>query len=71
LLATGQSPVMAVGDNLLTFMANDLNMSFTSLACQHFRLTNPVTLIRNGAGVAVGATFNTSVQTATATAEAP
>jgi hypothetical protein len=68
LLATGQSPVMTVGDNLLTFMANDLNMSFTSLGCQHFRLANPVTLIRNGAGVAVAATFNTSVQTATAPA---
>ena len=66
LLSTGQSPVTAVGGNLLTFMANDLNMSFTSLGCQHFRLTNPVTLIRNGAGVAVAATFNTSVQTATA-----
>jgi hypothetical protein len=66
LLATGQSPVTAVGDNLLTFMADELNMSFTNLACQHFRLTNPVTVIRNRAGVAVGATFNASVQTATA-----
>jgi hypothetical protein len=64
LLATGQSPVTAVGDNLLTFMANELNMSFTSLGCQHFRLTNPVTVTRNGAGAAVAATFNTSVQTA-------
>jgi hypothetical protein len=66
LLAAGQSPVTAVGDNLLTFMANELNMSFTNLACQHFRLTNPVTVIRNRAGVAVAATFNTSVQAATA-----
>jgi hypothetical protein len=64
LLATGLSPVMAVDDNLLTFMANELNRSFTSLACQHFRLTNPVTLIRNGAGVVVAATFNASMQTA-------
>jgi hypothetical protein len=64
LLATGQSPVTAVGDNLLTFMANELNMSFTSLGCQRFRLTNPVTVIRNHAGVPVGATFSTSVQTA-------
>ena len=62
-LATGQSPVTAVGDNLLTFMANELNMSFTNLGCQHFGLTNPVTVHRNGAGVAVAATFNTSVQT--------
>jgi hypothetical protein len=64
LLATGQSPVTAVADNLLTFMANELNMSFTTLACQHFRLSNPVTVIRDGAGVAVAATFNTSAQTA-------
>jgi hypothetical protein len=70
LLATGQSPVTAVGDNLLTFMANELNMSFTNLGCQHFRLTNPVTVKRNGAGVAVAATFNASAQTATAV-EAP
>src|ERR1700728_522377 len=48
LLATGQSPATAVGDNLLTFMANRLSMSFTNLACQHFRLTNPVTVTRNG-----------------------
>jgi hypothetical protein len=64
LLSTGLSPVMAADDNLLTFMANELNRSFTSLACQHFGLTNPVTLIRNGAGVVVAATFNTSTQTA-------
>jgi len=64
LLATAQSPAAAVGANLLTFMANELNVSFTNLACQQFRLTNPVTLTRNGAGVAVAATFNTSVQTA-------
>jgi hypothetical protein len=71
LLATGQSPETAVGDNLLTFMANRLNMSFSNLACQNFGLTNPVTVIRNGAGAAVAATFNTSVQKATATVEAP
>jgi hypothetical protein len=65
LLATGQSPVTAVGDNLLTFMGNELNMSFTNLDCQRFRLTNPVTVSRNGAGVAVATTLNPSVQTAT------
>jgi hypothetical protein len=65
LLATGQSPATAAGDNLLTFMANELNMSFTSLACQNFGLTNPVTLTRNAAGTVVTATFNTSVQKAT------
>ena len=65
LLVTGQSPVTAVGDNLLTFMASRLSMSFTNLGCQHFGLTDPVTVVRNGAGVAVAATFNASVQTAT------
>jgi hypothetical protein len=68
LLATGQSPVTAVGINLLTFMANELSMSFRDLACQRFLLTNPVTVIRNGAGAAVGATFNASGQLATTTA---
>jgi hypothetical protein len=63
-----------VGDNLLTFMADELNASFASLGCQHFHLTNPVTVTRNAAGVAVAATFNASVQSATGTldaAEAP
>ena len=41
LLATDTSPVAATGDNLLTFMANRLNMSFTNLNCQDFGLTNP------------------------------
>ena len=64
LLATGQAPVTGVGDNLLTFMANRLSMSFTNLACQNFGLTNPVTVTLNGAGVAVAATFNTTPQKA-------
>jgi len=63
LLTAGQSPVTAVGDNLLTFMANELNLSFTDLGCQHFGLANPVTVHRNGAGVAVAAAFDTTVQT--------
>jgi hypothetical protein len=69
-LATGQSPVTAVGDNLLTFLANRLNMSFTNLACQDFGLTNPVTVTLNGAGAALAATFNTTPQKATAAAGA-
>ena len=67
LLATGQAPVAGVGDNLLTFLANRLLMSFTNLACQNFGLTNPVTVTLNGAGVAVAATFNTTPQQATNT----
>ena len=67
LLATGQSPVTGVGDNLFTFLANRLNMSFTNLACQNFGLTNPVTVTMNGGGAAIAATFNTTQQTATST----
>ena len=66
LLAAGQSPVTAAGDNLLAFMASRLSMSFANLGCQRFGLTNPVTVTRNGAGTAVGATFNTTPQKATA-----
>jgi hypothetical protein len=65
LLATGQTPVAGTGNNLLTFMANRLNMSFTNLGCQNFGLTNPVTVTLDGNGVAVAATFNTATQTAT------
>jgi hypothetical protein len=64
LLATSQSPVTATADNLLTFLASDLSESFTSLGCQQFHLTNPVTLKRNSAGVAFAATFDTAVQAA-------
>jgi len=67
-LATGATPVAAVGDNLLTFLANRLNMSFTNLGCQNFGLTNPVTVVLNGNGAAMSATFNTAPQTATTTA---
>jgi hypothetical protein len=67
LLATGQAPVTAVGDNLLTFLANRLSMSFTNLACQNFGLTDPVTVTLDGNGAAVAATFNTTVQQATST----
>jgi len=64
-LATGQSPVTAVGDNLFTFLANRLSMSFTNLGCQNFGLTNPVTVTLDENGVATAATFNTTVQQAT------
>ncbi len=46
-----------VGDNLLTFLANRLNMSFTNLDCQNFGLTNPVAVTLNRVGAAVAATF--------------
>jgi hypothetical protein len=66
LLATGTSPVAAVGNNLFTFMANRLNMSFTNLNCQNFGLANPVTVTLDGNGVAIAATINATSQTVTA-----
>ena len=65
LLATGASPVPAVGNNLLTFLANRLLMSFTNLNCQNFGLTNPVTVTLDGNGVATAATLDVTQQTAT------
>ena len=63
-LSTGPSPVPGVGNNLFTFMANRLNMSFTNLGCQNFGLTNPVTVTLDGNGAATAATFSTTPQTA-------
>ena len=71
LLATGATPVPGTGNNLLTFMANRLSMSFTNLGCQNFGLTNPVTVTLDGNGVATAATFNTNVQTVTNTTGTP
>lgn len=65
LLTTGSSPVPAVGNNLFTFLANRLSMSFANLGCQDFGLTDPVTITADGNGVATAATFNTTQQTAT------
>jgi hypothetical protein len=71
LLATGATPVPGTGNNLLTFMANRLGMSFTNLGCQNFGLTNPVTVTLDGNGAAVAATFNTTVQKVTNTTGTP
>jgi hypothetical protein len=65
LLASGPSPVPSVGDNLLTFMANRLSMSFANLNCQNFGLKNPVTVTLDSNGVATAATFDTTQQVAT------
>jgi hypothetical protein len=64
LLATGPSPVPSVGDNLLTFMANRLVMSYANLNCKNFGLANQVKVTLNGNGVATSATFDTRRQTA-------
>jgi hypothetical protein len=65
LLATGGSPVPAVGSNLFTFLANRMLMSFTNLNCANFGLTNPVTVTLDGNGAATAATLNVTQQTAT------
>jgi hypothetical protein len=67
LLATGPTPVPGTGNNLFTFMANRLSMSFANLNCQNYGLTNPVTVTLDGNGAAVAATFNTTQQKVTNT----
>jgi hypothetical protein len=62
--AGGPSPVPAVGEDLFTFLANRLLMSFDNLGCQSFGLTNPVTVVQDGAGAATSATINTTPQQA-------
>ena len=49
------TPVPGTGNNLFTFMANRLNMSFTNLGCQNFGLTDPVTVTLDGNGAAIAA----------------
>jgi hypothetical protein len=70
LLTGGPTPVPGTGDNLFTFMANRLNMSFTNLGCQNFGLTNPVTVTLDGNGAAIAATLNTTQQKAATTGAA-
>ena len=71
LLSTGSSPVPSVGDNLFTFLANRLGMSFSNLSCGTFGLMNPVTVTLDGTGAATAATLNTAKQTATNTGTTP
>lgn len=64
LLASGPSPVPSVGNNLFTFMANRLVMSYVNLNCRHFGLTNPVKVTLGNNGVATSATFDTGQRSA-------
>ena len=57
LLASAPSPVPSVGNNLLSFMANRLIMSYVNLNCQKFGVKNPVKVTLTGRGVATSATF--------------
>ncbi len=65
------TPVAAVGNNLATFMANRLAMSFTNLNCQNFGLADPVTVTPGGNAVATAATYNLTQQTAKVAAANP
>jgi hypothetical protein len=71
LLTGGPTPVPGTGNNLFTFMANRLNMSFTNLGCQNFGLKNPVTVTLDGNGAAIAATLNTTQQKVTNTTGTP
>ena len=62
LLAAGPTPVPAVGDNLLTFMANRLSMSFANLHCADYGLTDPVSVTLGPGGAAVAARFSLGTQ---------
>jgi hypothetical protein len=64
-LATAAAPVPAAGTNLFTFLASRLSTSFGGLGCRRFGLSNPVTLVRNQAGAATSARFDTTPQQAT------
>jgi hypothetical protein len=57
LLASAPSPVPAVGNNLFSFMANRLIMSYVNLSCQKFGVHNPVKVTFNSRGAATSATF--------------
>jgi hypothetical protein len=64
-LAQGPTPVPSVGDNLLTFMANRLSMSFGNLSCHRYRMFDPVKVTLDQSGAATAATFNITRQIAT------
>jgi hypothetical protein len=70
-LTPGSSPVPAVGDNLFTFMANRLSMSYDNLSCGNYGLKNPVTVTLDDNGSATGATMDTTQQTANPGAPTP
>jgi len=65
-LAAAPTPAPAAGSNLLTYLASRLSAAFGRLGCRQFGLTDPVTLVRDAAGTARSATFDTTPQRATA-----
>jgi hypothetical protein len=65
-LAAAPAPAPAAASNLLTYLASRLSTAFGRLGCRQFGLTDPVTVIRDAAGTARSATFDTTPQRATA-----
>jgi hypothetical protein len=65
-LAAAPAPVPAAGSNLLTYLASRLSTAFGRLGCRQFGLADPVALVRDAAGTARSATFDTTPQRATA-----
>jgi hypothetical protein len=63
-LATAAAPGPAAGTNLFTYLASRLSASFSGLGCRQFGLTDPVTVVRNQAGAATSASFDTTPQQA-------
>jgi hypothetical protein len=62
------TPVATTGNNLGTFLANRLSMSFTNLNCGNYGLKEPVTVTLDGNGVATAYTYSLTQQKATGTA---
>jgi hypothetical protein len=69
-LAAAAAPVPAAGTNLFTFLASRLRASFGGLGCGQFGLTDPVTVVRDQAGAATSASFDTTPQRAAGAAGA-
>jgi hypothetical protein len=64
------TPVAAVGNNLATFLANRLLMSFAGLNCANFGLKSPVAVTLDGNQVAIAATYTLTQQKATVNGQA-
>jgi len=65
-LAAAPAPVPAAGSNLLTYLASRLSTAFGRLGCRQYGLADPVALVRDAAGTARSATFDTTPQRAAA-----
>jgi hypothetical protein len=56
-LGGAPTPEPATGNNLLTFMASRLIASYGNLRCARYDLSDPIRVIKNHAGVAIGVRF--------------